>query len=97
MTTDGTHLIVGASLAGAKAAEALRAEGFDGPLVLIGDESDRPYERPPLSPLPPVPSRSSRKGQADLWQQARHAQLRGGPVRRGSCAWRVLCLPACAR
>jgi len=42
-------VIVGASLAGAKAAEALREEGFDGPLVLIGEESERPYERPPLS------------------------------------------------
>jgi 3-phenylpropionate/trans-cinnamate dioxygenase ferredoxin reductase subunit len=49
MTTDRTHVIVGASLAGAKAAETLRAEGFDGPVVLIGAESDRPYERPPLS------------------------------------------------
>ena len=49
MTTDRTHVIVGASLAGAKAAETLRAEGFDGPVVLIGEESDRPYERPPLS------------------------------------------------
>jgi 3-phenylpropionate/trans-cinnamate dioxygenase ferredoxin reductase subunit len=42
-------VIVGASLAGAKAVQALREEGFDGPLVLIGDESERPYERPPLS------------------------------------------------
>ena len=49
MTADGTHLIIGASLAGAKAAETLRAEGFDGPLVLIGEENERPYERPPLS------------------------------------------------
>jgi NADPH-dependent 2,4-dienoyl-CoA reductase/sulfur reductase-like enzyme len=44
-----THVIVGASLAGAKAAETLRAEGFDGPVVLIGAEVERPYERPPLS------------------------------------------------
>src|SRR6266487_4508548 len=49
MTTDTTHVIVGASLAGAKAAEALRAEGFDGRLVMIGTETERPYERPPLS------------------------------------------------
>jgi 3-phenylpropionate/trans-cinnamate dioxygenase ferredoxin reductase component len=49
MTGDGTFLIVGASLAGAKAAETLRAEGFDGRLVLVGAESERPYERPPLS------------------------------------------------
>jgi 3-phenylpropionate/trans-cinnamate dioxygenase ferredoxin reductase subunit len=44
-----THVIVGAGLAGAKAAEALRSEGFDGRIVLIGDESELPYERPPLS------------------------------------------------
>jgi 3-phenylpropionate/trans-cinnamate dioxygenase ferredoxin reductase subunit len=43
------YVIAGASLAGAKAAEALRAEEFDGPVILIGDENERPYERPPLS------------------------------------------------
>ncbi|OKJ08131.1 NAD(P)/FAD-dependent oxidoreductase [Kitasatospora sp. CB01950] len=42
-------VIIGASLAGAKAAEALRAEGYPGPITLVGDESERPYERPPLS------------------------------------------------
>jgi 3-phenylpropionate/trans-cinnamate dioxygenase ferredoxin reductase component len=49
MTKDTTQLIVGASLAGAKAAEALRAAGFDGPVTLIGAEDELPYERPPLS------------------------------------------------
>jgi 3-phenylpropionate/trans-cinnamate dioxygenase ferredoxin reductase component len=49
MATDTTYVIVGASLAGAKAAETLRAEGFGGRLVLIGAEKERPYERPPLS------------------------------------------------
>ena len=44
-----THVIVGASLAGASAAAALRKEGFDGRIVLIGEESERPYERPELS------------------------------------------------
>lgn len=44
-----TFVIVGAGLAGAKAAETLREEGFEGRLVLIGDEPERPYERPPLS------------------------------------------------
>src|SRR3954451_8561592 len=44
-----THVIVGAALAGAKAAEALRDEGFEGRLVLIGAEDELPYERPPLS------------------------------------------------
>jgi len=46
---DTAHVIVGASLAGAKAAEALREEGHDGPIVMIGAERERPYERPPLS------------------------------------------------
>ena len=49
MTTENAHVIVGAGLAGAKAAEALRTEGFDGPVIMIGEEADRPYERPPLS------------------------------------------------
>ena len=44
-----THVIVGAGLAGGKAAETLREEGFDGRVVLVGAEPDRPYERPPLS------------------------------------------------
>jgi 3-phenylpropionate/trans-cinnamate dioxygenase ferredoxin reductase component len=49
MASDQTFVIVGASLAGAKAAETLRTEGFDGRVVLIGEESERPYERPLLS------------------------------------------------
>jgi 3-phenylpropionate/trans-cinnamate dioxygenase ferredoxin reductase subunit len=44
-----TFVIVGASLAGAKAAEELRSQGFDGRVVLIGTEPERPYERPPLT------------------------------------------------
>jgi 3-phenylpropionate/trans-cinnamate dioxygenase ferredoxin reductase subunit len=46
---DRTFVIVGASLTGAKAAETLRAEGFTGRVVLVGEEDDPPYERPPLS------------------------------------------------
>jgi 3-phenylpropionate/trans-cinnamate dioxygenase ferredoxin reductase subunit len=49
MNTMATHVIVGASLAGAKAAEAMREHGFEGRIVLVGDERERPYERPPLS------------------------------------------------
>ena len=49
MPEDQVFVIVGAGLTGAKAAETLRAEGFDGRIVLVGDESERPYERPPLS------------------------------------------------
>jgi NADPH-dependent 2,4-dienoyl-CoA reductase/sulfur reductase-like enzyme len=44
-----SYVIVGASLAGAKAAETLRAEGFDGQVIMVGAETERPYERPPLS------------------------------------------------
>jgi 3-phenylpropionate/trans-cinnamate dioxygenase ferredoxin reductase subunit len=44
-----TFVIVGGGLAGAKAAETLRDEGFDGPIVLVSAEAERPYERPPLS------------------------------------------------
>ncbi|MFG1975271.1 NAD(P)/FAD-dependent oxidoreductase [Nonomuraea fuscirosea] len=49
MADDATYLIAGASLAGAKAAQTLREEGFQGRIVLVGAESERPYERPPLS------------------------------------------------
>lgn len=42
-------VIVGAGLAGAKAAEELRAQGFEGRIVLVGAEEERPYERPPLT------------------------------------------------
>ena len=42
-------VIVGASLAGARAAEGAREAGFEGSIVLIGEEPERPYERPPLS------------------------------------------------
>jgi 3-phenylpropionate/trans-cinnamate dioxygenase ferredoxin reductase subunit len=49
MVSDNPYVIVGGGLAGAKAAETLREEGFEGRVVLVGDEQDRPYERPPLS------------------------------------------------
>ncbi|MGH4014000.1 MAG: NAD(P)/FAD-dependent oxidoreductase [Pseudonocardiaceae bacterium] len=44
-----TCIIIGASLAGAKAAETLRTEGFTGRVVLVGEEDEPPYHRPPLS------------------------------------------------
>jgi 3-phenylpropionate/trans-cinnamate dioxygenase ferredoxin reductase subunit len=47
--TSRTFAVIGGGLAGGKAVEALRAEGFDGRLVLFGAEAHRPYERPPLS------------------------------------------------
>jgi len=49
MPAEPTYVIVGASMTGAKAAETLREEGFGGGIVLLGEEQERPYERPPLS------------------------------------------------
>ncbi|MEP7157797.1 MAG: FAD-dependent oxidoreductase [Chloroflexota bacterium] len=49
MAATPSFVIVGASLAGATAAQTLRDEGFTGRITLIGDELHRPYERPPLS------------------------------------------------
>jgi 3-phenylpropionate/trans-cinnamate dioxygenase ferredoxin reductase subunit len=49
MSNSSTFVIVGAGMAGGKAAETLREEGFDGRVVMVGAESHRPYERPPLS------------------------------------------------
>jgi 3-phenylpropionate/trans-cinnamate dioxygenase ferredoxin reductase subunit len=49
MTNSSTLVVVGASLAGAKAAEAARDAGHDGRIVMIGEEATVPYERPPLS------------------------------------------------
>jgi 3-phenylpropionate/trans-cinnamate dioxygenase ferredoxin reductase component len=45
----GTVLVVGAGLAGARAAETLRVEGYEGRLIVVGDETSAPYERPALS------------------------------------------------
>ena len=49
MADDRTFVIIGASVAGAKAVEQLRTDGFTGRIVLVGAETERPYERPPLS------------------------------------------------
>lgn len=49
MSAPSSVTIVGASLAGLRAAETLRRDGFDGPITLIGDEAHEPYDRPPLS------------------------------------------------
>ncbi|MFD1151540.1 NAD(P)/FAD-dependent oxidoreductase [Saccharothrix hoggarensis] len=49
MGAEQVFVVVGAGPAGAKAAEALRERGFTGRVVLVGDEGERPYERPPLS------------------------------------------------
>src|SRR5499427_10468112 len=72
----GRIVIVGASLAGLRAAEALRNEGFTGALTIIGDEPHEPYDRPPLS-------KQVLKG----WVPADHTTL---PRRRTvDAAWRL--------
>jgi 3-phenylpropionate/trans-cinnamate dioxygenase ferredoxin reductase subunit len=60
-------VIVGASLAGVKAAEALRQHGFDDRIVLLGEEPEPPYQRPPLS-------KQYLAGQADLDDVYLHTQ-----------------------
>ena len=55
----GAHVIVGGGLAGAKTAEALREEGFEGRVVLLGDEFELPYERP--AALQGLPARRARR------------------------------------
>jgi 3-phenylpropionate/trans-cinnamate dioxygenase ferredoxin reductase component len=49
LTADSSVVIVGASLAGWRAVETLRSEGFHGSISLVGDEAHLPYDRPPLS------------------------------------------------
>ena len=49
LAAGGSVIVVGASLSGLRAAEALRSEGFEGKISLVGDEPHLPYDRPPLS------------------------------------------------
>ena len=61
----GMVVIVGAGLAGARCAETLRAEGYDGEVVLVGEEPYAPYERPALS-------KGFLTGKRDLAEMALH-------------------------
>lgn len=81
MKTPATSfVIVGAGLAGAKAAETLRAEGFDGRIHLVGNEAERPYERPPLSKgyLTGSKSRESIFVHEERWYVDHQVELRTG-------------------
>ena len=49
LAPDSTVVVVGASLAGLRAAEEIRHEGHAGPVIIVGDELHAPYDRPPLS------------------------------------------------
>ncbi|MEU1125295.1 FAD-dependent oxidoreductase [Streptomyces sp. NPDC005899] len=77
-----TFVIVGGGLAGAKAAETLRAEGFSGRVILIGDERDHPYERPPLSKgyLAGKEERDSVLVQKTAWYAGADVELHLGQV-----------------
>jgi 3-phenylpropionate/trans-cinnamate dioxygenase ferredoxin reductase subunit len=80
MTTSSTFAIVGGGLAGAKAAEALRDNDFDGHVVLYGAEEHLPYERPPLS----KEYLAGKKGLGDFttassaWYRDHHIELQLG-------------------
>jgi NADPH-dependent 2,4-dienoyl-CoA reductase/sulfur reductase-like enzyme len=80
MPAEPTFVIIGASLAGAKAAETLREEGFGGAVVLIGAEEEYPYERPPLSKgyLLGKDGRESIFPLADGWYAEHDVDLRRG-------------------
>ncbi|PWU56967.1 FAD-dependent oxidoreductase [Micromonospora globispora] len=80
MGSTPTFVIVGAGLAGAKAAQTLREEGFDGRVILLGAEPERPYERPPLSKglLLGTTSRPDVYVHAAGWYEANDVELRTG-------------------
>jgi 3-phenylpropionate/trans-cinnamate dioxygenase ferredoxin reductase subunit len=80
MPAQEPFVIVGGGLAGAKAAEALRAHGFGGPLVVVGEEAELPYERPPLSKgyLLGTAQRGSAQVHDAGWYEAHDVDLRTG-------------------
>jgi NADPH-dependent 2,4-dienoyl-CoA reductase/sulfur reductase-like enzyme len=82
MPAEPAYVIVGASLAGAKAAETLREEGFAGAVTLIGEEDERPYERPPLSKgyLLGRDDRDSIFVHDESWYRENNVDLRRGTV-----------------
>ncbi len=73
-----TFVVVGGGLAGAKAVETLRSEGFDGDVVLVSAETERPYERPPLSKdlLLGKAERDSVFVHDEQWYEQHHVDLR---------------------
>lgn len=77
-----TIVIVGAGLAGSRCAERLRADGFDGRVVLVGDEPDAPYERPALSKEFLAGTREELDLRpAEFWAGARHRAAASSPDR----------------
>jgi 3-phenylpropionate/trans-cinnamate dioxygenase ferredoxin reductase component len=82
MEMSPTFAIVGAGMAGGKAVETLREEGFDGRVVLLGAEPERPYERPPLSKgyLRGEDERAAVYLQEEGWYAEHDVELRTGAV-----------------
>lgn len=80
MASQDPFVIAGAGLAGAKAAETLRGEGYDGPVLLVGGEPELPYERPPLSKgyLLGSAERESARVHEPGWYDAHDVDLRTG-------------------
>jgi NADPH-dependent 2,4-dienoyl-CoA reductase/sulfur reductase-like enzyme len=78
MAAQDPFVIVGGGLAGAKAAETLRNEGFDGPVVLLAEEPEQPYERPPLSKgyLLGSDPREKARVHEEGWYEAHDVELR---------------------
>ncbi|MGW7361303.1 oxidoreductase C-terminal domain-containing protein [Streptomyces sp. NPDC054802] len=79
MAANTGFVIVGAGLAGAKAAQSLRETGFEGPIVLLGEENQRPYERPPLSKSYRLARKSVRRSTS--------TRPSGTPSTTSTCAW----------
>jgi 3-phenylpropionate/trans-cinnamate dioxygenase ferredoxin reductase component len=87
-----TTVIVGAGLAGARCAETLRAEGFDGRVVMVGEEQYPPYERPALSKQLLVGTKSSEAlglRPDGFWQEQEIELLLGTRVARVDARSRV--------
>ena len=77
-TTDRTFVVVGGGQAGGRAVEGIRKAGFDGAVILLGEEARAPYERPPLSKqvLTGAAEPDSAKLRADGWYAEQGVDLR---------------------
>jgi 3-phenylpropionate/trans-cinnamate dioxygenase ferredoxin reductase subunit len=77
-TTDQTFVVVGGGQAGGRAVEGIRKAGFDGAVILLGEEARAPYERPPLSKqvLTGAAEPDSAKLRADGWYAEQGVDLR---------------------
>jgi 3-phenylpropionate/trans-cinnamate dioxygenase ferredoxin reductase subunit len=80
VTESASFVVVGGGLAGAKTVEALRERGYDRPLVVVGDEQELPYERPPLSKdyLAGRSTREDARVHDQQWYDDNQVQLRLG-------------------